>query len=165
MEIQTGTDKKTVETAHGLGEIAVDYPEVASCYNDNRDNGVLNEYIEKAYEEFLDSQRHLEKSIRREETRAEQECRNKEQKLLERFKTSFDQAAKVHEKTISQSIRAYESALRSAAQAFISSKEEAERQYLDALKEESRELKRLLEEARLTRNADIDACHRRIKRH
>ncbi len=65
---------------------------------------------------------------------------------------------------IAQSIRSYESALKQAAQAFISSKEEAEQRYLDTLKKGNQELKRLLEEARMTRNSEIDACHRRVGR-
>lgn len=151
---------EAIETAHGLGEIEVSETGRTENTPGSAGAGSLNEYIEKAYGEFLESQRRLENTIRTEENKAVQDYRSKEEKFLEEFQISLEQAIQTHEKAITLSIRAYESALKNAAQAFITSKEEAAQQYLETFKMNSQELKRLMEEARSVRDTEIDACHR-----
>ncbi len=166
-EYAMDTRGKINTTPVDWGDEAEKLPVDASARRDETDSGtpgIFNEYVEKASEEFIESVKRLEETIRREENQAERALQDTEKKLLSHFQYLLSQATKQHEQSIMKSVKAYEEALRKVAQSFISAKENADKTYLETLRKTNQDLHRQIGEARMTRNADIDTCLRRARR-
>ncbi|MFC1968921.1 hypothetical protein ACFLVF_00305 [Chloroflexota bacterium] len=95
--------------------------------------GKLHGYAKKAYEAYVEAERHFEEAYVKIELEAEKTYRDIEKKIYDIHQSTLAQASKTHEQAIAQAIKSYEQALQQSARAFMQAKGAADKIYQETV--------------------------------